>query len=212
MPRTWTGSCAATSSSRARSPIRLRGLGARAHARAVRGRGTAALRAGRADAARAARRRRHRRRMSAPRFRETGRSVGEALNPLVVAAQGHPQRTMLLAHRLWEQVAPKGTATLALGSGARGGARGASSRSSTPTGGASPRTSRRRSGGRRRTRLALPATACYQQLEVPKSSVRAALSQLPRDGRWSSSGTRSTRSSIHFSPSGSAGWPETGEA
>ena len=47
------------------------------------------------------------------RFRETGRSVGEALNPLVDAAQGHPQRAMLLAHRLWEEVGPDGTATLA---------------------------------------------------------------------------------------------------
>jgi hypothetical protein len=47
------------------------------------------------------------------RFRETGRSVGEALNPLVAAAQGHPQRAMLLAHRLWEEVGPNGTATLA---------------------------------------------------------------------------------------------------
>ncbi|HVM17775.1 MAG TPA: hypothetical protein VM290_09365 [Gaiellaceae bacterium] len=40
----------------------------------------------------------------ADRFRQTGRSVGEALNPLLAAAQGHPQRTMLLAHRLWEEV------------------------------------------------------------------------------------------------------------
>jgi hypothetical protein len=47
------------------------------------------------------------------RFRETGRSVGDALNPLVAAAQGHPQRAMLLAYRLWEEVAPDGTATLA---------------------------------------------------------------------------------------------------
>jgi hypothetical protein len=46
------------------------------------------------------------------RFRETGRSVGDALNPLIAAAQGHPQRAMLLAHRLWEEVAPDGTATL----------------------------------------------------------------------------------------------------
>ena len=48
----------------------------------------------------------------AARFRETSRSVGEALNPLVGAAQGHPQRAMLLAYRLWEQVEPGGTATL----------------------------------------------------------------------------------------------------
>src|SRR5207253_694735 len=40
----------------------------------------------------------------AARFRESGRNVGEALNPLLAAAQGHPQRAMLLAHRLWEDV------------------------------------------------------------------------------------------------------------
>jgi hypothetical protein len=48
----------------------------------------------------------------AGRFRETGRSVGEALNPLVASAQGHPQRAMLLAHRLWEEVEADGAATL----------------------------------------------------------------------------------------------------
>jgi uncharacterized protein len=47
------------------------------------------------------------------RFRDTGRSVGDALNPLVVSARGHPQRAMLLAHRLWEVVGPEATATLA---------------------------------------------------------------------------------------------------
>ena len=47
------------------------------------------------------------------RFRETGRSVGDALNPLIATADGHPQRAMLLSHRLWETVEPKGTATLA---------------------------------------------------------------------------------------------------
>jgi len=46
------------------------------------------------------------------RFAETKRSVGEALNPLLAAAKGHPQRAMLLAHRLWEQVGPKEAATL----------------------------------------------------------------------------------------------------
>jgi uncharacterized protein len=47
------------------------------------------------------------------RFRDTSRSAGEALNPLTAAAQGHPQRAMLLAHRLWEEVAAGGTASLA---------------------------------------------------------------------------------------------------
>src|SRR5882762_554819 len=47
------------------------------------------------------------------RFRDSGRSVGDALNPLVVSAQGHPQRAMLLAYRLWGEVKPEGTATLA---------------------------------------------------------------------------------------------------
>jgi hypothetical protein len=47
------------------------------------------------------------------RFHEGDRSVGDALNPLLQAARGHPQRTMLLAHRLWEEVPRGGTATLA---------------------------------------------------------------------------------------------------
>ena len=46
----------------------------------------------------------------ADRFAQTGRDVGEALNPLLAAAQGHPQRAMHLAHRVWEQVPEGGTA------------------------------------------------------------------------------------------------------
>ncbi len=49
----------------------------------------------------------------AARFRETGRGVGEALNPLLGAAKGHPQRAMLLAHRLWAEVEQGAEATLA---------------------------------------------------------------------------------------------------
>jgi hypothetical protein len=48
----------------------------------------------------------------AARFEATGRAVGEALNPLLRAAQGHPQRAMLLAHRLWEEVSQGAEATL----------------------------------------------------------------------------------------------------
>ena len=48
----------------------------------------------------------------ADRFAGTGRSVGEALNPLLEAAKGHPQRAIMLAHHLWECVAKGGTATL----------------------------------------------------------------------------------------------------
>jgi hypothetical protein len=47
------------------------------------------------------------------RFKQTGRSAGEAVNPLVQTAGGHPQRAMLLAYRLWDIVQPKSTATLA---------------------------------------------------------------------------------------------------
>jgi len=46
------------------------------------------------------------------RFKETDRNVGDALNPLLAAAKGHPQRAMLLAHRLWAQVRKGKTATL----------------------------------------------------------------------------------------------------
>jgi hypothetical protein len=46
------------------------------------------------------------------RFTSSGRSVGEALNPLIDAARGHPQRAMLLAHHLWEQVEQGAAGTL----------------------------------------------------------------------------------------------------
>jgi hypothetical protein len=35
------------------------------------------------------------------RFEDTGRAPGEALEPLLALARGHPQRAMLLAHHLW---------------------------------------------------------------------------------------------------------------
>ena len=38
------------------------------------------------------------------RFRDTGKDIGSSLDPLVVFTKGHPQRTMLLAHHLWEIV------------------------------------------------------------------------------------------------------------
>jgi uncharacterized protein len=47
----------------------------------------------------------------AERFRTSGRSVGEALNPLLASAKGHPQRAMLLAHRLWAEVGKGETAS-----------------------------------------------------------------------------------------------------
>jgi uncharacterized protein len=43
------------------------------------------------------------------RFRDTGRELGWALDPLLDLARGHPQRAMLLAHHLWEAV-PAGQA------------------------------------------------------------------------------------------------------
>ena len=46
------------------------------------------------------------------RFELTGRRAGEALGPLLLAARGHPQRAMLLAHRLWEEVPPDGEGSL----------------------------------------------------------------------------------------------------
>ena len=42
------------------------------------------------------------------RFRQTRRDAGDALTPLVQFARGHPQRTMLLAHHLWE-LTPRGS-------------------------------------------------------------------------------------------------------
>jgi hypothetical protein len=41
------------------------------------------------------------------RFARDGRDPGEALGLLLDTAGGHPQRTMLLAHHVWEQTAPR---------------------------------------------------------------------------------------------------------
>lgn len=46
------------------------------------------------------------------RFESSRRGTGEALGPLLQTADGHPQRAMLLAHRLWENVSPGETGTL----------------------------------------------------------------------------------------------------
>jgi hypothetical protein len=44
------------------------------------------------------------------RFRATGNEIGEALDPLLDLAQGHPQRTMRLAHEVWEATPAGGVA------------------------------------------------------------------------------------------------------
>jgi hypothetical protein len=46
----------------------------------------------------------------AARFSDGRRDPGEALGPLLDAAEGHPQRAMLLAHHLYQRVPPRGTA------------------------------------------------------------------------------------------------------
>ena len=46
------------------------------------------------------------------RFADGGRDPGEALGPLLDAAEGHPQRAMLLAYHLYERVPRKGRATV----------------------------------------------------------------------------------------------------
>jgi uncharacterized protein len=46
------------------------------------------------------------------RFAETSRDIGEALSPLLRIAQGHPQRTMFLANKLWRLTPTGGQATL----------------------------------------------------------------------------------------------------
>lgn len=50
----------------------------------------------------------------AGRFSDTGREIGAALGPLLDVTAGHPQRTILLAHFLWEQVPPQGAGDEAL--------------------------------------------------------------------------------------------------
>jgi uncharacterized protein len=45
------------------------------------------------------------------RFERGGRDTGEALEPLLATADGHPQRAMLLAHHLYEHTKPSAIAT-----------------------------------------------------------------------------------------------------
>lgn len=45
------------------------------------------------------------------RFAASDRAIGSALDALLEASQGHPQRTMLLAHLLWEFTEPGEEAT-----------------------------------------------------------------------------------------------------
>jgi uncharacterized protein len=45
------------------------------------------------------------------RFEATGRDVGRALDPFVEFTRGHPQRSMMLAHYLWEETPAKGKAS-----------------------------------------------------------------------------------------------------
>jgi hypothetical protein len=51
------------------------------------------------------------------RFREIGEEPGDALAPLVAAAGGHPQRTMLLAHLLHRELALRATGSTSLPDG-----------------------------------------------------------------------------------------------
>jgi hypothetical protein len=46
----------------------------------------------------------------AQRFQATGRDVGPALPPLLEFTRGHPQRSMMLAHYLWERTPSDGIA------------------------------------------------------------------------------------------------------
>ena len=107
----WTGSCAATSSSGRRRLVRLRRLGARPDEAALRAEGGTAVRI-RGSVRLGRLRDEDIAAYVADRFRQSKRNVGEALNPLLASAKGHPQRAMLLAHRLWEEVERGGTATL----------------------------------------------------------------------------------------------------
>jgi hypothetical protein len=112
------------------------------------------------------------------RFRESGRSVGEALNPLISSAQGHPQRAMLLAHRLWEEVPQTATGTLDAWSRAHA----AALAELRPEFDANWR---RLSTNEQKALRAVVSghgspyqRRVLEQLDVPKSSVRAALGQL----------------------------------
>lgn len=47
------------------------------------------------------------------RFARTGKNAGDVVVALLAVADGHPQRTMLLAHHLWQQTPRRGSADIA---------------------------------------------------------------------------------------------------
>ena len=109
------------------------------------------------------------------KFAETGRDVGDALSPLILIADGHPQRAMLLVSpRLGPHPSQPARHRRHLGAGARGRAHAGAGPSSRCSGSASARTtngycapsgpsarpSARRRPGSWTSRRARPATRC----------------------------------------------------
>ena len=111
----------------------------------------------------------------ADRFAQTGRGAGEALGPLLESAQGRPQRAIMLAHHLWEQVPAGASARLrALSSSAPRCSR-RSSPSSTLCGGATARPPTRSRCARSSRGTGPRRDGILGRLELEKSTARSAV-------------------------------------
>ena len=177
--RRWTRSSGATSSSRARSRRSSSPAPSRASCASSSRRRTRPLygqavpmRLGRLDDRDIAE-------YVAARFKETGRNVGEALNPLLTAAQGHPQRAMLLAHRLWDEVEAGETGDARrLDARPRRGPGRAAARVRRPLAAAVDERAEDPSRRRRRERALRSSDRVLEELDLKKSTARAALQSL----------------------------------
>ena len=120
--------------------------------------------------------------------------------------QGHPQRAMLLAHRLWEEVAPKRNGhARRLDACATPQRSPSSSRSSTRTGAGSRRTSRRRCAqlspatARRSSNACSSSSTCRRAPRAPRSRPSSRALRLSSAARNTLSSTRCSRSGLRIS-------------
>ena len=139
----------------------------------------------------------------AARFRQSKRNVGEALNPLLASAEGHPQRAMLLAHRLWEEVERGARRPWTTGSARTVRPSTSSSPSSRRNGAASTRRNRKRCARSSPARALPTGRPCWSGWLSRRRWRRRRCSAWPRGPR-SRQTPASRSSSIRSSQSGSS--------
>jgi uncharacterized protein len=124
----------------------------------------------------------------AAQFAATGRDSGEALEPLLDLAIGHPQRAMLCAHHLWEQTAPRETADLETWDRARAAAQREAADALQARWNAMPITERRVIAARASSPDPLLANATLKRFDLAKTTAAEARDRLVWSGDLQRSG------------------------